>query len=600
MTAMASLPASTLGDRLARRVAASPEADAYLERAGSGAQSAVCWREFLAKVQRTQRALAGQGLRRGDRLALIAAVSLEWEVIHHAALGMGLAVVGLDGHDLPTRLEAMLGKSGARCLITDQVALAQRLVAAQPGLLLVLLTPPQQPAVDGPLAARHLNQLREASTGLALPPPAEPADVATVIFTSGTTGEPKGIAFTHAQLGLAVDAICDAFPFVGPGGRLLCWLPLSNLFQRVVNLAAMNSGAATFLLPDPRQVMDAVALVEPEVFIGVPRFFDKLHDGITARVASLPPLQRALAKASWGIARSATARRLQGHAVPWYLALGQRLADALVLRRIRAVMGGRLRCLVSGSAPLSPRVLQDLEALGWPVLEAYGLSENVLPMSMNTLADRRAGTVGRPLPDNELVIGADGMVRVRGPGVFAGYLGEPPGTGLGPDGFFVTGDLGQLDADGYLRLTGRASELIKTSTGRRVAPAAIEAALRAAPGLDQAVVFGAGRKYLLAACTLQAAVPALGEERARFESQLREVVQGLSPHERPAGIAVLGEALSIDAGELTANLKLRRSAIEARHHRALDRLATELDRRGQTQHLLVRWPDDRAEPRRPG
>jgi len=582
---------STLGERLARRVSASPDTPAFLTEQAPGRWTPVDWHGFAQRVEQTQRALAAWGLRRGDRLGLIAAVSLDWEVVHHAALGMGVAVVALDGHDLPERLGTMLDLAEVAGLITDQPALAQRLAPTDGRRRALLLDGPDARGTGGGGHPPALSDLSQAAASTPLPPAAGPGDTATIIFTSGTTGAPKGIAYSHAQLCLAVDAICDAFQFVGPGSRLLCWLPLSNLFQRVVNLAAMNNGAATYLLPDPRQVMAAVAAVEPDVFIGVPRFYDKLHDGIRDRLQELPHLLGAVARAAWSVARRATDLRLDRRRVPWTLALAHRLAEALVLRRVRAVMGRRLRCMVSGSAPLSLHVLRDLEALGWPVLEAYGLSENVLPMAMNRIDDRRAGTVGRPLHGNDLVLREDGMVRVRGPGVFTGYLGEPPDSGRDAEGYYLTGDLGAFDDDGYLRLTGRAGDLIKTSTGRRIAPAAVEAGLRTAPGVDQAVLFGAGRKVLIALVTLTEPIPEDQDARAALEAGLRDAVTTLPPHERPAGIAVLPRALAIDTGELTANLKLRRAAIEQLHGDRLDRLSEQVDRLTGTPGPTVLWPE---------
>jgi long-chain acyl-CoA synthetase len=240
--------------------------------------------------------------------------------------------------------------------------------------------------------------------------------------------------------------------------------------------------------------------------------------------------------------------------------------DRTVLRRIRRIMGDRLRCMVTGSAPIPKHLLEEFHALGWLVLEAYGLSENVLPMAMNRPDDFRLGTVGRPLQGNEIAVTEDSEIWVRGPGLFAGYVGDANPRPLDSDGFYRTGDLGRFDKDGYLIVSGRSDDMIKTSTGRRVAPASVEAELRSVSGIDQAVIFGAGRKCLWPLCTC---VPAHPHEAASvgLERELRERVARMSENARPRGIALLDLPFSIEQGELTSNLKLKRAVIESRHYR---------------------------------
>ncbi len=567
----APLPDDTVPARLARRAAASPGAIAFRHQGADGSWQMLDWQGFSRQVDQLRRGLAAAGLRRGDRLALVAPVSLYWELLHHAALSIGVSVVGLDAHDLPDRLAAMADLADVAAFAVADPAVLAGLTPARRAATRLWITVGAVPGGDPQPPWLSLDMLMARGQGLPTPPAPTPADEATVIFTSGTTGAPKGIAYSHGQLGLAIDAIAAAFSFVGTDGRLLCWLPLSNLFQRVVNLAAVQNGAGTYLLGDPRQVMAHVALAEPDVFIGVPRFYEKLHEGLQARISAMPSPLRALVRWGWQTGQQVLVCRRNGQPVPAALAAQHWLADRLVLRRIRQVMGGRLRCLVSGSAPMPRRLLDDFEALGWPLLEAYGLSENVLPMAMNRLGDSRPGTVGRPLPGNDIRIGADGMVRVRGPGVFAGYLGDAPGGGRDAEGFYATGDLGSLDADGFLSLTGRLGDLIKTSTGRRIAPAGVEATLRGVPGIDQAVLLGAGRKCTVALCTCVASIRA-ELAQALLGAQLQAALSAVPSHDRPAAIGFLPQPFSVEHGELTPNLKLRRHAIESRHAALVERL----------------------------
>ncbi|MBU6256969.1 MAG: AMP-binding protein [Burkholderiales bacterium] len=563
---------NTLVRLLARRVAQTPAAVAYRIENRAGGWDALSWGDFGARVARLRRSLQAAGLRRGDRLALIAPVSFEWETLHHAALALGAVVVGLDGHDLPERIAAMADVADITAWAVTQTRPLAQLSADRRGRarLLIALAALDGHGLDGLPPARRWDELlapardggddaadAAVDTGAGAP---APGDEATVIFTSGTTGAPKGIAYSHGQLCLAVDRIGEAYSFAGAQSRLLCWLPLSNLFQRIVNLAAMRQGAATSLLADPRRVMEVVAQVEPEIFIGVPRFYEKLYEGIRANIAAQPAWRRRIANWAWDVGRRAAAGP-QGSRAP--SALARRLAERLVLARVRAVMGTRLRCMVSGSAPMPRLLLDELRALGWLVLEAYGLSENVMPMAMNRLDDYRLGSVGRPMPGNEIVVDAEGAIKVRGAGLFRGYLGDAGPAPFDAEGYYATGDLGAIDADGYLRLTGRSGDLIKTSTGRRVAPAGIEARLGGLPGIDQVMVVGNGRKGLVALCTCSGADDAAA--RATREFALRARVATLGEHERPLAVALLRRPFSIDAGELTPNLKLRRAAIEQRH-----------------------------------
>jgi long-chain acyl-CoA synthetase len=553
--------ARTLPALLAARVAATPSETAFREREGA-AWRRTDWATFAADVARAASALHAAGLRRGDRLVLLMPSSLAWETLHHAAQRLGVAVVGLDAHDLPSRLAAMVAQARAAGVVVGEPKTAAFLSPpARAGLKLLASLRAPAPDDAAPDVA-HWPARVAAAPDAAPAACAEPGDECTVIFTSGTTGEPKGIAYTHEQVVLAAEAIADVFPFVGPGSALLCWLPLSNLFQRMVNLAGLVRGAQTSVLPDPRRVMEVVAEVSPEVFVAVPRFYEKLHAGMQARLDAQPALLRRLVRHAWAEASKRAAT--PGGAAPGPVA---RLLDALVLARLRAVMGTRLRCLVSGSAPLPRHLTDAFEGLGWPVLEAYGLSENVLPMAIDRLDGRRAGSVGRPLPGNELRLGDDGVIHVRGPGVFRGYLdGSDPRDA---EGFHRTGDRGRLDADGFLFLQGRDGDLIKTSTGRRLAPAAIEAELVQARGLDQVIVFGQSRRFLVALATpdVTGALP-----REAIEAGIAACAARLSAAERPAVVAVLPRAFTIDDGELTPNLKLRRRAIEERHRALLDAL----------------------------
>lgn len=568
----------TVAEMLQRRVDESPHAVAFWQETSPGHWLPIDWEAFGARVRRLRDALHAAGLRHGDRLALIAPVSLEWELLHHAALALGVVVVGMDAHDLPQRIAKMCAQAGVTAVATTEPGRFAALLADQHGVgpLLINLGESHGPSPEGKraLSWAELDAMGDAKPEQTRPPAAE--DIATIIYTSGTTGEPKGIAYSHRQVCMAVDDISEIFDFIGHESRLLCWLPLSNLFQRMVNLAGMRRGAASYLLADPRRIMQVVATVSPDIFVGVPRFYEKLYDGIREQIDKQPAWQRKLVDMAWNAGRRNSRCRLQGRRPKLWQRLTHSLLDRMVLRRVRGIMGDRLQCMISGSAPISPFLLEEFHALGWLTLEAYGLSENVLPMAMNRVHDFRFGSVGRPLARNQIVLAADGAIKVRGPGLLNGYLGETPGLRLDPDGYFRTEDFGEYDSDGYLRLTGRSGELIKTSTGRRVAPVGVEAQLRSVRGIDQAVVLGNGRKYLLALCTTTDSVRD-DASRLRVKAALHDRLLQINEHERPRGIALMARPFGVDTGELTPNLKVRRGALETLHRQTLLRLVETID-----------------------
>ncbi len=570
----------TVWQLLDQRVAATPDTIAFQREIGDGLWEPLTWQAFYARVIRLRRGLYAAGLRKGDRLALIAPVSIDWELLHHAALSMGVVVVGLDAHDLPQRIAGMAQQAGVVAFATTDVRALAGLGEDQWSKVRVLLTLCDQKGnVELPLGKQFLTWAELdalADTVDALPETPVPDDVATIIFTSGTTGAPKGIAYTHAQVCMAVAAIADAFSFVGHDGRLLCWLPLSNLFQRMVNLAGLRQGAGTYLLGDPRRVMAVVATVSPDIFVGVPRFYEKLYDGIRESIAARPALQRRAIELAWRIGRRASRYQLDRHPLPVWLAWTHRAADRLVLSRLRAVMGGRLRCMVTGSAPTPRYLLDEFHAMGWLLLEAYGMSENVMPMAMNCIDDFRFGTVGRPLPGNQLVVSEDGDIKVKGPGLFSGYLGDAEPLTVDAEGFHTTWDLGVKDGDGYLRVTGRSGDLIKTSVGRRIAPAPIEAHLRRMPGIDDVVLIGNGKKYLVALCSCEQVVPNEAA-LAAFQTSINQYLSDINEQDRPRGIGLILKKFSIESDEMTPNLKIRREVILSRYTTLIDQIYQTVD-----------------------
>lgn len=582
----------TVPGLLAARYARTPDAVALWQLSDDGSWRASRWADYQRTVASLASGLRRLGLGAGDRVGILAATSPHWDYAQLAILAAGGVAVGLDVHGQDEHSQEIARRCRFAGVVVDDPALLGKLGdEIRRTLRFVVSIAPVTPA-DASNAANDPVQVVDLAT-LLVPPDDDwnqaHADApATIIFTSGTTGAPKGIEYSHRQMCLAAEAILSAFADLAEGSHLACWLPLSNLFQRMINLCAMGRGAQTFYVADPRDIMRHVARIEPAVFIGVPRFFEKLHAGIVETLGKKPAWQQALARWAWNVGERVAATRRAGQRCPAALTAQHHLADVLVLKRLRGILGSQLRFMISGSAPMPRWLLERFDALGLPVLEAYGISENIIPVALNSPGQSRLGTVGRPLTGNEVKLADDGELLVRGPGVFSGYFGEADRGAMGQevgsqaridaDGYLASGDFATIDADGYITLVGRKAEIFKTSTGRRVAPAAIESLLRQLPGVEHAAVFGAGRVQPSALLVVGAAWPG---DFPTFAEHLRAAArQALAPlpaYLHPAGIALTTRPFTIAGGELTANLKLRRQTIARSFSGQLDELHAHID-----------------------
>lgn len=573
-----------LTDYYLYRARENPDATAFFSLS-DGDWQPTRWGEFVAEARQLANALAVAGLKPGDRLGIMAPTGLAWELFQLAALLNGAAVVGLDAHDQPDRLRVIANTAELAGIVIGEASYLQRLNCAQvPSLRFVISLEDAPPPTGLSCAWSTLASLKAAATvpGVLIGPTADA--LATMVFTSGSTGAPKGIGYSHAQVCLAIESILEAFPEITASDRLVCWLPLSNLFQRMLNFCAAGRGAQTYFVSDPRTIVTHLPSIRPHVFIAVPRFFEKLNEGIEQRLTQRSPIARALVRWALAVGDKAAGARRSGSPIGAVLKLKAAIADRLVLRKLRGVMGGEVRFMVSGSAAFPRWLLEKFHAMGLLVLEAYGLSENVVPIAINRLSAYRFGTVGKVLSGNTVKIAEDGEVLVKGSGVFDGYLANAEPAAIDQEGFLATGDLGVIDQAGYLALVGRKSEIFKTSTGRKIAPIGIEAKLKRIEGIDQVVVVGAGRKTPAALITLtpnpNGSLPDADRLRAtaqRIAAQVNQVLEDETEYARPAGLAVTRRAFSMEAGELTSNLKLRRKVIEANYQGVLEALFSRLE-----------------------
>ena len=589
----------TIPDLFAGRIAATPDRAAFMVRDAAENWLPVTWSQLGATVESLEAQLLERGVRKGDRVAILAPNSVHWECAQLASLRAGAVVAGIDPNYAADQLQEVVRSIEPHVLFVGTTEALHCIpdTVRQQLKLTISIAPVKTGAECVPLSSltqavgqRHVLQ-REAGP--------DPDDEAVMVFSSGTTGTPKPIVFTHGQVVAAVDSILDAYDDLEEHTQLMCWLPLANLFQRVINFCAIAKGATSYVIENPRDLMKYVTVANPHLLIGVPRVFERIHSGLLERVQSASPLARRLVR--WGIA--AGHERAQAHRAG--LPLGKRarlrwaLADRLVLQRLRAAFGANLKYFVSGSAPMPVWLLEWYGAIGLPVFEAYGVSESIVPIALNCPRRHKLGTVGQPLKGLEVRLAPDSEVSVRGPGLFSGYWRSraDSDTRFVAGGFWSTGDCGTLDAEGFLTLTGRKSDVFKSALGKWVVPTRVEAALLRIPYVNHALVMGAGRRELVA--VLSADLDALrrrardvystvspsgalscsigAKEREALVSDVTEVVRNLEPGLRPGGLLVASTPFSVEGAELTSNLKLRRKAIEAKYAAAIEALYREID-----------------------
>ena len=543
---------------VASRAKDMPCSSVYFSRAErDGRWVSFDWAYVHRSMESCRSYLADQGIGRGESIGILLPACVSWEIVHLSALTAGVVVVGLDPHDLGKNLQHAIASSGIAYLVCDQERFDCLREIELLGVVAILVV--DLADETRPLAERTEARCLSAGVDPVRPLAAEPNRgdrLATVIFTSGSTGEQKGVGYTLNQLELAVEAIVDAFPEIDSNKRTVCWLPLSNLFQRIVNLCALKVGAQVYFVGNPRQIMQYLPEIRPHVLIGVPRFFEKVYEGIDLRLRRLPLglrsiVFRVIACADKASILSPTCRRLS-----------RRLFSP-----VRKSFGGEIAFLISGSAPMPRWLLNRFDVIGMPVLEAYGLSENIVPIAANRVTARRAGSVGLPLRFNELKVAADGELLCRGPGVCRNFLADEHRVVIDEDGFLSTGDYAQVDVDGFVWLKGRKSEVFKTSTGRRISPVEIEEVIKRSGVVEHAVVLGAGQKFLAAIVSApeQDGSTSKAVDLVDLLRAVSEAVIALPAYKRPVGIVVVRTGFSPQTGELTANLKLRRAAIGAKY-----------------------------------
>jgi long-chain acyl-CoA synthetase len=531
-----------------------PDEPAYLEETTDGWRP-VSWNEAAERVEALAHGLLARGVRHGDRVAVLSRTRLEWILLDWAAMSIGAVVVGLYPTSSAKECEYILGHCEAVLAFAEDDEQARKLVSIRGALPALREIVPfdwlEKLEADGRLA-RHLQ-----------PEPVEEDDLATLIYTSGTTGPPKGCMLTHRNLVTAAIRVVEGMHH--PGDVVLLFLPLAHSYARLAHQTASRRGSTIALVADVARVPEALAVVRPTVLPAVPRVYEKVHANTLGEIERAGGLRKRIGLWALGVgARTSRARR-DGTSVGGVLALQQRLAERLVFAKVRERLGGRLRVGVSGAAPLSVDVMEFFHALGVPVIEGYGLTETASSATVNEPEDFRIGTVGRPVEGAEIRLADDGEILIRSDAVFAGYYKDPDATAaaLTADGWLRTGDVGEIDDEGFVRITERKKDLIITAGGKNIAPQNLENALKASRFVSQALVVGDRRPYVAALVTLDEAEIASTDRDP--QTLVQELVDDVNRDrmrvEQIKRFAILPRDFSQEEGEVTPTLKLRRKVV---------------------------------------
>jgi long-chain acyl-CoA synthetase len=561
--------------------------------------------ELFERTRDVSLGIGALGVRPGDRVAIISESRPEWIVCDMAILAAGAVTVPIYPTLSAAQARYILQDSAARLAIVSTRLQAEKLQEVRHLLPAIEAVIVMEPTAAGAsvttleeVAQRgHARMTGEWGAGRGFREAARavrPEDLATIIYTSGTTGEPKGVMLTHANLvaNLREGAVVLD---VSQDDVALSFLPLSHGFERMVSFIYLFTGVTIIFAESFETLGRDIAHVRPTVITGVPRVYEKMQSRILEKGQAGSAAKAIVFRWSVeaGLARARAV--LRGKRVGPLTAMKAAIADRLVFAKVRQGVGGRLRLIVSGSAPLSSSVAEFFHAVGLPVIEGYGLTETAPILTVNPPEAPRVGTVGRALANVELKIAPDGEILARGPNVMPGYYNKPEATAEAlKDGWFHTGDIGTLDAAGYLTITDRKKDLLVTSGGKKIAPQPIEAVLKRSPLIAEAVVLGDRRNY--AAALIVPDFPALERRlqgvgrspsagsasraelvaRADVIALYQEVVDalnsGLSQFERIKRIALLPSEFTVESGELTPTLKVKRKVVEERWRGEIEKL----------------------------
>lgn len=588
----ADLPESTLTSLFFEAIDRFGEAPAFQWLRDADSIENISYREALDIVRRAAGGLAAAGVQRGDRVAILSENRPEWALADYACLCSGVIDVPIYPTLGAAQIAFILKDSGAKLAFVsspDQ-ATKMREAASQAGQrvdIVVFDRAEDDPDSWGAFLERGSSAAKEPEAFRADALGIEPHEAATVLYTSGTTGDPKGVVLTHNNIASNVRASVRILP-IGDTDNTISFLPLSHILQRMVDYLFFWTGCRIGYPRSLDTLIVDLKKLEPTVVVSVPRIYEKIYNG----VMDARGLKKKIIDWAVRVADRAADVRLAGGDVSGMLALRYAIADRLVFGKVKDAVGGRLRFFVSGGGPLAPALNRFFYSIGLTILEGYGLTETSPVTNVNTVEDFRIGSVGKPLPGTEIRIADDGEILIRGPQVMKGYYNKPEATAavLDEEGWFATGDIGEIDEDGFLRITDRKKDLLVTAGGKNVAPQPIENRLATHPLVEQAIMVGDRRRY----CSLLV-VPAIAPLEAwaasngiswstkaellsnprvveHVQRELLGMLSDFAPYEQPKKVALLEDEFTVENGMLTPTLKVKRRVVHDRLKPVIERL----------------------------
>ncbi len=592
---------TSLPQLLMQRVQETPDREAYRYPVGDAWRS-MTWRQAGERVKAIAAGLLALGLHREERVGILSNTRVEWLLCDLGILCAGGATTTVYPSTTPEDCQFILSDSDTRYIFVEdntQVAKLRSHKAEMPKLGKLILIDGSPDAKDGDWVMTLADLEAKGAELLAKDPQAvdavvksvESQHLATLIYTSGTTGKPKGVRLLHDCWAYTADAIAAIQLWHADDVQYL-WLPMSHSFGKVLMSGHIASGSVTAVDGRIPKIVENLAVVRPTIMAAVPRIFEKVYNKILEGVKAGSGMKQKIFHWALEVGKQGSKVRQRGEEPGGMLALKLKIADKLVFSKIKARFGGRVNYFISGSAPLSRDIAEFFHACGILILEGYGLTESSAASFVNRPSKYAFGSVGMPMPGTELKIAPeDGEILMRSPGIMHGYHNLPDATAetLTPDGWLRTGDIGEVDANGFLRITDRKKDLIKTSGGKYIAPQAIEGKLKATcPYISQVIVHGDKRNFVTALVTLDeeatmkwaneqgfngkpySEVVRSPEAKKLLDPYFAEVNKTLAKYESVKQFAILPKDLSVDDGELTPSLKVKRKVVEKKYATLLD------------------------------
>jgi len=579
----------TIGRLWRDAVSAGRESPAYLVE-DEGDWREVSWGDADELVGAYANGLLARGVGKGDPFAILAQNSFDWALVDFALAQIGAVGIPVYANSSARDVGYLLAHSEAVGIVCEdavQLAKVEEVAEELPKLEHVLtyhdLAGLATHGID--FARTHPDALAEATAVI------DEEDLYTIIYTSGTTGPPKGCMLSHRNYYAMTSVVDSMDDHYRPDDVMLLYLPLAHNFGRLMLLTGAYVGFPIAFLADPLRVADAMLQVRPTVLPSVPRVYEKVYAAVQSRFDEANGVKRKLIDWALPIGREVSRLQAEGKPVPRGLAARERLADRLLFSKVKERLGGRLRIPISGGAPLAKEIAEFFDAVGIRILEGYGLTECTTAASTNRPGRYRFGTVGPALPGFEVRVADDGEILIRSETVFQGYFKDPEATAavLGPDGWLKTGDIGQVDADGFISITDRKKDILVTAGGKNVAPQNIENDLKTWKYVSQALVVGDRRPYVAALITLdEAEILKWAAERGiegdldslSRDEQVRELIQAVvdetnrerSRFEQVKRFALMPRDFTMEEGEVTPTLKLRRRAVSEHFEHEIEEL----------------------------